>query len=88
MLSGPGDQEAPGVSHRQRLSGPFGEGERPGDAAPGEPGAQLVRLDGLEQARGPAGGLRPGGVAFHHHDRPAGPAHSAGRYSGRAHRPR
>ena len=72
VLSGPGDQEAPRGSHRQRLSGPFGEGECPGDAAPGEPGTQLVRLDGLEQARRPAGGLRPGGVAFHHHDRPAG----------------
>src|SRR5204863_709839 len=44
MLRRPGDQETPGADRRQRHSRPVGEGERPGDAAPGQPGAQLVGL--------------------------------------------
>src|SRR5439155_27092326 len=64
MLSRPGDQETPRANHRQRHSRPVGETERPGDAAPGEPGAQLVGLDRLEQPRRPARSLRPRGMAL------------------------
>ena len=71
MPGGPGDQETPRAGYRQGRPGPVGEGDRLGDAAPGQPGTQLVRLNRFEQARRPAGGLRPGCAAFHHRNRPA-----------------
>jgi hypothetical protein len=57
VMGGPRDQEAAGAGHLERDARPVGEADRPLDAAPGEPGAQLVGLDRFEQARGPSGGL-------------------------------
>lgn len=72
MLGGPRDQEAPRAGHLQRDARPVGEADRLVDAAPGEPGAQLVGLDGLEQAGRAAGCLRARRVSLHDDDRLAG----------------
>jgi hypothetical protein len=64
-----GDQEAPGARYLKLSACPVPERQRELDAAARQPGAQLVGLDRLEQARGSPRRLRAGGLPFQDDDR-------------------